>query len=607
MSQLYKLFYKQYGVRRIQTLLSPALINLSSLPRDSLLHNLVYDQEAIDLTKPYLHGYTKRILVDFKEVLTGQKGAPRRKPIQLKTYAKDWLFEHRQFKWTPEHYKLSSDPFTLLINHYGYLDSLYRYVDLPMTLYNKWWNVQDTLWSSVNDIANDSNRNQFVFIDIPNELPGFSILKLFATRVTVPMLKIFDSPDKLSLLEFWKWLHPETRDTSVISRVSQDNLNKVNIVFTNSEQQSVVINLGYLNSWIKDQPNTSEFATVMQVQPEQLQKIILKCWMACQVITDVSIDTDETITAKQQDDADRTEEQLLQEEREEYEQDHVVDDETTTDDTEFTSYASKATSRNDISAFKEVGDSSKFFDDYLKEIDGDLQVLDSMNAKKLSDKGIKVDAKGNVEEVEEVVSPIDVARLVNHSTTEDSVVDMINQQAEIGAITAAEYRTLIKDIQQYRQMKDPYGSKQTIAEVSEITPEALQLDEAKITLADRNSVLDKGMLRSSLQSFDTDYIKNIMKKDVINMTGGIQRAGIVIKKHEVELEHSALGTYENHTLELKPIRGASSIIRFRLPSIEEDGTFVASNNKYLYRKQRVDENFCYSSSKKRSTCHGNMA
>lgn len=587
MSQtLYKLFYKQLGVRRLQTLLSPTLIRLDSFPRDTVLHSIANGNEEIDLSKPFYRGYTKRILVDFKEILTGQRGAPKRKPTVLKTHIREWLMEHRQFKWMPEHYKTVSDPFTLLINHYGYLDSLYRYVELPMTKYNRWWNVQDTLWSSVNAIADASNRNQFIFINIPNELPSYSLLKLFSTRTTVALLKIFDTADKLSLLEFWKWLNPETRELSLLNQIDSKNFNKVNIVFINDDQQSMVINLGYLNSWITDQPNTTEFSTVMQVKADQLQRVMLKSWMACQSVTIDVIDATIEVAATR-DDADVEEERMMEEEREEFQEDHDLNEDDTVNDVDFTSNLHK-NAIMPISQFKESDDAAKSIEDAIKDIDEDLAILDNLNKKKLANKGLVVTDKGDIGQIEEHRPKIDIAKQVNPRSIEEIVIESVNEQVDIGSITASDYKSLIKDIQNYKQLKDPYGSKKTLGEVSVITEEDLTLDKEKVTLVDRSTVLDKGMLESSLQSFDSDYIKHILKKDIINMVGGIQKAGVVIKRHEVEIDHSALGTYENHTLEIKPIRGMTSIIRFRLPKIDEDGTFIASNNKYTLRKQRVD-------------------
>ena len=111
-------------------------------------------------------------------------------------------------------------------------------------------------------------------------------------------------------------------------------------------------------------------------------------------------------------------------------------------------------------------------------------------------------------------------------------------------------------------------------------------DKSAIVASD--NVLDRTMLESSLLSFGEDYVKNVMHKDVLNMISEVQKAGVIIKKHEIDIDHSALGSYENHTLELKPIDGAPSTIRFRIPVVDDDGNLSVNATKYRCRLQRVD-------------------
>ena len=96
------------------------------------------------------------------------------------------------------------------------------------------------------------------------------------------------------------------------------------------------------------------------------------------------------------------------------------------------------------------------------------------------------------------------------------------------------------------------------------------------------------MLASSLNSLDSEYIGKLMNRHVVSMVAAVQDAGVIVKDHTVEEEHSILGTYVNHTLELKPVDGQPSIIRFRMPKVDEDGTFVSGASKYSCRRQRSD-------------------
>lgn len=593
MTQLtYQQFYRQYGLRRLQTMLAPKLLALSSLPRDSLVHYLSSSATPdIDITKLYLKGYSKRIMIDCIENLSGQKGAPRRRPMQVRNLVRDWLLQHKQFKLLPNHYRLVTDPLTLLISNYSYLDKLYKYTELPMTPYNKWWNVQDTLWREVNTIAETSSKNQFVFLDIPDELPSYTFLQIFSTKTNLTLLKIFDTIGKLNLLELWKWMNPDTRELSVMNQVSEKHFNKVNLVFTNKDNLSVIVNLGYLNSWIDGNDNTTEFNSIIQIKPIQLQKVLLKFMMVTHSTTEAEVvDTDNKLS----DDTDVQEEQELREETEDYVEEHGTEEEPLSDASS-AAYLTKNKDGNQsglIQDFKEVASSDKDLTANFTEIDEDLKALDVMANKKLLDKGIKVDGKGTevvISEFKDERSMDDVRQEALIPQNSDQALKAIAaEQAEIGALTASEYRALIKDIEKYPLLKDPYGSNKTIKEAAVITQQDLEIDASKSQMPPNKSVLDKTMLESSLLSFDSDYINNVLHKDILSMVSGIQKAGIVIKRHEVEMDNSALGSYENHTLELKPIKGASSTIRFRIPKIEEDSTFTVGGNKYSMRKQRVD-------------------
>ena len=593
MSLIFNQYYRQYGVRRLQTLLAPRLLQLTSLPRNAIVHYLTNTGiPEIDVTQLYLKGYTKRIMIDFIDALNGQKGAPRRKPVQVKNLVRDWMFQHKQFKYQTEHYKYITDELTLLINNYNYLNQLYRYTELPMTAYNKWWNTQDTLWTHINSIAEQCSRQNFVFINIPDELPGLTFLRIFSTKTTLTTLKIFDNQDKLNLLELWKWINPATRELSVINRLDSKNYGKVNIVFTNKDNNSVLINLGYLNSWIEGNDNATEFSSVVQIKPDQLQKVFLKFMLVAHGTTEIEVVPTDTVI---NDEADVREQQDIQDESEEYIAEHGTDEEEPVDDTASLAYLTKSKTGNasgKIAEFKELQSTEKDLSSNFADIDEDLKLLDVMSNKKLMDKGIKVDDKGSESEIAEYVDERSLEDIQREALVPLSINESLKSsaalQADIGALSASEYKTLLKDIEKYPSMKDPYGSGRTIEQASVVTEADLALNDEKTTIAPIKTVLDPGMLKSSLLSFSSDYINNVLRKDILSMTAGIQKAGVIIKRHDVEMDISALGTYENHTLELKPIRGNPSVIRFRIPKIEEDSSFVANGNKYLMRLQRVD-------------------
>jgi hypothetical protein len=72
------------------------------------------------------------------------------------------------------------------------------------------------------------------------------------------------------------------------------------------------------------------------------------------------------------------------------------------------------------------------------------------------------------------------------------------------------------------------------------------------------------------------------------MIHSIQKAGVIVKSHSMEVESSVLGDYEYHRLELVPLDGMPSTVSFKLPKVQMDSTITIGSNKALLRLQRVD-------------------
>jgi hypothetical protein len=63
---------------------------------------------------------------------------------------------------------------------------------------------------------------------------------------------------------------------------------------------------------------------------------------------------------------------------------------------------------------------------------------------------------------------------------------------------------------------------------------------------------------------------------------------VIISNYEVVKIEDIMGDYEMHTVKVKPVRGISSTLRFKLPCVDDEGVFVANGNRYKMRRQRSD-------------------
>lgn len=593
MQQLYAIFYKNLGVRRIQNLVSPRLLTLDSLPRSSMVHFLSEDAEQpdIDVSQLYLAGYSKKIVVDYAEVLTGELGKPARNSVPVRSLTRPFHASNKKFIYQKDAAQINKDDMTLVMCNYSYLDKLYRYAVMPMTAYNRWWNTQKTMFDTIGEIAKTSARNHFVFVDAPKDLPSFGFLKTYSRLTNLSMLKIFDTPDKLFVLELWKWLDLETRAQSIFASLPENEYGSVNVVFRTDDGRSAVLNLAYIDSWINGSHSETEFKSVTKFASGQVQKLFLKFLMVLQSAAseEIAVDADPAAAAEPMAATTTVDEMELDNDAE------MDADEWDEPSVNITSGKSKevksAELREDIDLTKDLG--TVDMDKHMADIDEEINALDVITKKKLKDQGIHIDKTGEVVElpgVEEVEVPREtiVADVYGYKSANDTLTAQVSDFADFGLLTASEYKKFNADIASRQAMKDPYGSNETAVQAMVVNVEDLALNAEKTTIEASEMVLDKTMLQSSLLSMDYDYLNKVMKKDLLSMVNDIQKAGVVIKKHEIDFDHSALGSYENHTLELKPIDGQPSTLRFRIPKVDTDGTFIANGNKYVMRKQRVD-------------------
>ena len=614
MQQLYPLFYKQHGVRRLQNLLAPKLSVLTSLPKDAMLHYVSDDETHLDVdtSKLYLAS-SKRILLDCPSVMTGSKGNPQKKNILIKPLLRDFLIKNKKYRYLADHYQHVNDQLTLFINNYSYLNVVYRYVDFPLTPYYKWWNNHRTMYDAISKIANETEKHHFVCVELPEDLPSYAFLNTYSKVVNVGMMKVFDTPSKLMLLEVWKWLSNVNRKDTIFGSFHQENqeddkvleqYHKVNLVFTSKDGRSAVINLGYLNSWIKDNKNTTEFSNITQQKADVIQKLFLKFLMTMHSTAPEEV-IDESLTPTDDSAVDPADAQKiadLKEAQDEYEEVHSDDD----DDSNYEDALSglmKIQTPTKVSAqeltanitekgLDEVLLDNLSFDKQLLAIDDEIKLLNSISDKKMKEKGFMVSSTGDVkeEDIQAEDTPVEVIRdkIYKSETYEEVLRREISRQADYGLLSASDYKRFLNDIDNYKNLPDPYGRGKKLVEEMIITQADLQLDNVKTQIVASGNVIDKSMLNSSLQSFDRDYVNNVIHKDMLSMLSGLQKTGVVIRRHDIDTDHSVMGSYEMHTLELKPIDGASSTIRFKVPKISDDGTFVSSGNKYVLRKQRVD-------------------
>lgn len=604
-------FYKLYGIRRLTQMMSPRLLSLPALPRDSVVHYLSDDPAMpfLDVSKPYFTSMGKPILVDYPNDLTSSMGNPTKLNTLIRPMVRDFHLRNKNFKFSPDAIDRIDDQTTLFALNYSFMDPSHRYAEVPLVGYFKFFNNYKSVFDRVSKISETKSKNHFIFVDLPKELPSYSMLNLASGTMTKTLHALFPTYEDLFIVQFWQWLSDADRDKTIFGSLKKEDLSKVNLVFHSEDGRSIVMNLGYMDSWLKGHASQEDAQESQKLKPSDFQKLFLKFMMVlksrdpeAEVASDAEVVEENVL-----DHEDEDELRDIRQEEQEYLQEHTSDEDgDNVDQHEYSDIASNASNNKNkkpVEDFKKRQElierdidkslvSNYSVADRLKEIDKDLVLLDNITSRRLKDKGIMVGKGGDAIDLPPPIEdiPVEVIRdkVYKTETYDEALRRQINDQAEYGLVSASDYKKLLADLEKYNASLDPYGTHQRTVEKMIVTPEDIKLDPVKTAIAVSPNLADQTMASSTLQAFDKDYLKHVYEKDMLGMVGNLQKAGLIVRRHEIEEDHSALGVFEHHTLEIKPIDGKTSVLRYKLPKVNEDGTFLANSNRYQLRKQKVD-------------------
>lgn len=602
-----QLFERQYLTRRRQHIFNPLVFPVIDFkfPRNSTYHHTGLEDgaDAPDLKSSMFRGMANKIIymqqvTELPEDHSKLARKLAKPPVNL--YRNYYRTNSKRVHISRDISRDAKDENVVAVMNYGYIHDLYAYAKLPLQSLERYYDLQKALWTNVNNQCDATDRNQFVFLNLPKILPGRTVLNLFVDKYNTTMLEAFSRAnienaesvldiEKLNVLEMWKWLSSDHSSKSVLSRVKTKNLSKVYLVFISNERWFTIkmSSLVQLRKDFKD-PELSESKDLagMQFNSDQVQKLFLRMCLRLQTFS-----TEEDLEV-----SDDTQDEKL-------ENDEDLDDES--EDTEVSSKPTNPTpeketsTENPVTDINDTDDIVAFnvdIDKTMEDIEADIAVLDKLdvvNKVKLEKKLVQ-DKETEVNLVDELTnfSEADSQAIRNQVYTEvdpvDALKSRIDSYTEYGIMTATEYRALSKQAEIYNTSANPYDAGIPVKDYVKLTEKDININTDKTVFKDSPTVLDKSLLKSVVQEFDAHYIKNVMSKNVVAMISNIQKSGVVIQEHIVEQEESILGDYEMHTLKLKPIDGAASTIRFRLPKVNEYGVYQNGGNLYTLRKQRCD-------------------
>lgn len=594
----YEILYRQKGIRRPIQLVTPPVFDLISFqfPRNATYHFLSHLDNVtdIDVTVPYLANLPKKIMTDYVSELDSNIGHGVKRSVPLLGLIRPFHVKNKAFKYVRNVETVNKDIGALTVVSYSHLNELYKYPNMPISKFNKWFDTEATMWTRIKAIANVSERQNFIFVDLPDALPSASILNIFSDRVNISMLRYFDTPARLNVLELWKWISPNHRATSSIGNMTDLELSRTTLVFWYKGHWSM-LGMSVLDGWIKKAKIDEDLKTTSKIvfDYRQIQKYVLKLMMSVQAsgITNIADEIAETIPVvpKVEEGPDDIETP-------------ISNDDTNTPVSQVTNVTKSATNIP-IEYIEHVS-----LDSTWDEVEADLAMLETLAHAEMIRKDIKVadltaTTKDHLvpasrgDEVAQTLAESPKPKLNKEVVSQNvftvptanaALNKLLSDYSEYGVLTAAEYRATLKLVEASDNIPAPHDSKIKLKDYAIIKPEELKIDVVNSELKGSIGVIDKSMLSSSLNVFDSDYVSKVLHKDIASMITHIQSAGVIIQNYEVEREESILGAYEIHTLRVKPISGVASTLHFKLPVVSKDGVFMVSGNKYRQRKQRTD-------------------
>lgn len=577
----YDIFYKRYGVRAPTQLMVPPIPSIEKFdfPRNSLHHYVALDSvlEGPPSDEYFYRDIEKKIPIEHLSVLMGDKGPPRKLNIPLAPQARTYQMRNKRFRNIEQASVSVKDPMSLVVVNYGLLPRTVRYVRNMYTEYNKWWNIQKTLWTKVAEVAQGSDRHQFIFCALPTILPSVSKLNAHSARFSQQTLSVFQGPNAWFILELWKWLSEEFRYNGIIGNIPRESLNKVTLVYQEAGR-FLMINLGLLDSWRYTTSGEPDLTQKVRIKPDDLQKRVLRMLLSLMAERSIAADVPEEIDA-----------QIAETEGGETTQDKptlvdAINDKTSAPLLHLSGTDMESDEMSKAERAQEI----------LSKMEDDLAQLDALDRSVVepddSTEDIDPDIVAAKLEIKHNLRDFDTA-----PTPEEKIKEVCGDLADNGLITAAEYRRFLNLSSTYRNIVAPDGHS-SLHDFSIISQE--QLSIVPTQLPDIPTVTDKSMLKSTIVDFDQKYVREIMQRDVAAMLVNAQKGGFAITRYDVERVETILGKYDMYSVRVTPIEGQPCTLRFRLPVIDDEGVYVANGIRYKMRRQRRDRPLCKPASDK---------
>lgn len=598
-------WFLKVGIINVNQFAKPRMFNINKflLPMASAYHYVSDEVFTLDSMNEIIRTSKGTKVVQFVEgynvkaydELVGVRGMQKR---MIGQEIRNWFTEHRDFKNKTINASLLATPNNVSIIDYSVMDDRYLYKPTYAMTFSRWSNMRTEMYAQMAKSIIDTKRNQFFELQVPTKLFPLSVLKEilldYSRGVKSPfghyirknyLTKLQADQTNLDIIDLILLVSPY-REYSLLGKIPTEDLSKVNIILRSGTMYSV-LNVGKLYSFVRTEENIANKVKTMTLDEDQAYRRILAMFLsvssartigalADEVEIDDSIDADDIEGLTNDANIDATNNININVSKLTRNKDHEFKiDNGGTGTAPIASNATSITKSDgtvteSASAIDQEADLTESLDEAIEK---DLQQLEAL---------FKQD------EIEDAYDPDIYTDYVPHSTDPvEAILEEAQEKASAGLLSAAEFRRFAAKAERYKKITDPFSGEGTLADAITIDPEELKIKDRK--LVDRiPGVLDDSMLSSSLEQLDANYINNILNKDIGNMVMMFQRAGVIVDNYTVNEVEDINDSYKIHSVRLIPVTGEPSTIKFRVPNVNEDGTFKAGGVLYRARRQHCD-------------------
>lgn len=602
---LYQQFLLKQAVRGPIYLTNPPVIqeDETQIPRNSVIHllDLHSGQKFPDRNHYYFREIPKNKKIKVLNVLDLERteDTVSLHNRYLGRDAREWRKNNiKHFRESPVTEVPNDDLNNLDVVNYNPVKDLYNYKSSLTSGLNRHINMATTYWTYVRRCLDASPETlQIVRFNIPRLIPSHMAMNRLLGFTPEKISRIVTDPDLMWVMDLYRWLTNERRKDSPLADISDEDSKRI-ILELKVGNYSTFLPLSTMRGVFEESelPSTVKFNT-----NKSLKLFIIVLNRIQEQVTSLSSGEVEAELAEDP-----------------YEEEDPLDDIDHPDHEEPTiDLPNEATSTDNVSSlYKDVGvkklddaafDDAAFTDTNLSELIDEVEdsntdidkLFTEANISKVSKAPTKPNPLQDKELAELEFDELELSPIVDILDEDlDSIIldkspktvqeEFIQNAIESKTMTASEIKSFRRVQEQRAALKAPNSTEKVDDFIAKRVKDII-LDEETIKIQADIPVPNEALKQDVLRSLDKNYLNKLYRTDVVSAVFNLEKAGIIIKNYEVDTVTTSVDRYETHKLTIKPLKGKESTIYFRLPIIDEEGTFMASGIKYRMRRMKQPE------------------